>query len=138
MKTYQTSSTQLCKILLLIQVVYGCSSIQQKKEKLDVSLSFFHNHVKDGNYDKAILYVAPECLDTFYSLHHPTKNVLVMEEFSVTSISFSKDGKRAEVMVNAQVRRRDSLTVKEIVYKETWEDKPQGFRLVYEEVILNQ
>ncbi|NOZ00743.1 MAG: hypothetical protein GXP54_02500 [Deltaproteobacteria bacterium] len=122
-------------VVWALAAISGCAGQRSALETLEESLQYFHTHVKAGEIEQASAYVAIEAMDHFLALHDPERNIFVMEEFSVRQVSGDPSSGLMEVRTTANVRKRNSLTIRTIKYHETWEKREGRWMLIKEEII---
>ncbi len=113
----------------------GCGAQRSSLDRLEESLLFYHTHLKTFDFDRAAAYVAPEAVADFNALHNPEMNVFVIEDFQVASMTEVPDADRMVVLVRANVRKRDSLTVRTVRLREVWEKQGGRWRLIEEKML---
>ena len=124
--------------------VLGCSGAEHNAEQLEETLKFFHGHLVAGDVDRASAYVSGTAAEEFQGLHDPARNAWKLEDFVVismlpdTKVEPDQDPKnrpeRMIVLVGADVRRTDSITIKKSRFRETWQKLGQRWFLVEEEL----
>jgi galactokinase len=123
--------------ILIIASATGCASGLTATETLDQTLHYFHHHLVAGDIERAHAYVSSAALEDFRSLHDPEKNLNLLVEFSVltvTPVPMPKDDlrKQAVAIVAAQVRRDDSITIRKVRYRQLWERSGDRWMLLEE------
>lgn len=104
----------------------ACSSQMSQAGQLDESLRAYHHHLLAGDLDRASAYVSSKAMDAFLKIHGDEKAPVVIEDFQIATVRFlpRKDDKsplQAIVVVAADVRRHDSITIRPVRYRQTWE-----------------
>ncbi len=118
----------------------ACSSQMTSAGQLDESLRAYHHHLLAGDLDRASAYVASQAMDSFLEIHGDEgKDRVVIEDFQVVSVRMqpqkdAKDPQRAVVMVSADVRRHDSITIRPTRYRQVWEQHGQRWVLAEESI----
>jgi len=131
---FQRGITGLVTALILVGI--DCSGARSALETLEESLHFYHSHVQDGDVERASAYVAIEAMDKFMSLHDPERNIYVMEDFSVKQVSVDPSEGTMEVRMTAQARKRNSITIQTIRYREIWERREGRWMMIDEEALM--
>lgn len=83
---------------------------------------------------QAMAYVAPEAWVEAQNLHSPRRNTYVLVDYAVDSVVKDPKADRFVVLVAATVARRDSVVVKRVTLRETWEKRSGRYLLVDEEM----
>jgi len=117
----------------------GCASSMSSAGQLDESLRAYHHHLLAGDLDRATAYVSSKALDAFFAVHGDEKHPVIIEDFQVLSVRFlpqkqSKDPVKAVVMVGADIRQRDSITIQAIRYRQVWEQNGERWILADETI----
>ena len=117
----------------------SCASSMSAAGQLDESLRAYHHHLLGGDLDRATAYVASKALDAFFAVHGDEKHPVIIEDFQILSVRFLpvKDRKAkqtAVVMVGADVRAHDSITIKAIRYRQLWEQNGERWILADEKI----
>lgn len=121
--------------VMTLWVLAACGAHRSSMDRLEESLLFYHTHLKAQDIERAAAYVGAEAIADFNSLHNPEMNVLVIEDFQVATMTEVPDTDRRVVLVRANVRKRDSLTLRTVRLREVWE-KREGRWLLIEEKML--
>lgn len=124
-----------CSVLLSALLMAACGAHRSAMDRLEESLLFYHSHLKAQDIERAAAYVASEAISDFNSLHNPEMNILVIEDFSVMGMTEVPDTDRMVVMVRANVRKRDSLTVRTVRLREVWEKRGGRWVLIEEKML---
>lgn len=132
------SRTPVFAVLLTAFVAFGagCSGARSALETLEEALHFYHCHVQGGDVERASAYVAIEAMDKFMALHDPERNLYVMEDFSVKQVSGDPSDGKMEVRMTAQARKRNSITIETIRYREVWERREGRWMMIDEEALM--
>lgn len=113
----------------------ACGAHRSSLDRLEESLLFYHSHLKAEDIERAAAYVAPEAVADFNALHNPEYNVFVIEDFSVAAMTEVPDADRMVVVVRANVRKRDSLTMRTVRLREVWEKRGGRWVLIEEKML---
>ena len=121
-------------IPLALVLAAGCAGNLSSLDTLRDDLAFFHHHLVGGDFVQAAAYVAPEAMEAYQELHDPFRNAAHLEDYMLLSLREDPDH-QATVVIAADTRRQDSLTIKSVRYREVWKDTPAGWRLLQLEVL---
>ncbi len=121
--------------LATLVLLAACGAHQSSMDRLEESLLFYHTHLKAQDIERAAAYVGPEAIEDFDGLHNPERNVFVIEDFSVATMTEVPDTDRMVVVVRGNVRKRDSLTVRTVRLREVWEKRGGRWLLVEEKML---
>lgn len=121
--------------LATLVLLAACGAHRSSMDRLEESLLFYHTHLKAQDIEHAAAYVGSEAIADFNSLHNPELNVFVIEDFSVATMTEVPDTDRMVVVVRANVRKRDSLTLRTVRLREVWEKRGGRWLLIEEKML---
>ncbi len=118
----------------------ACSSSMNDANQLDESLRAYHHHLLAGDLDRATAYVSTKAMDEFLAIHGDEEDPVTIEDFQILSVRFvppgkdDKEPKKAIVLVGADIRKHDSITMKAVRYRQEWEQHGQRWILGKESI----
>jgi hypothetical protein len=115
------------RFLLFALVACSCAT---QGTTIEEALMHYHTYLRAQEFSKAMMFVAPEAVEAFQSLHDPQRNIYVVEEVEVGGIS--EDPKTSNTVVHVQltVRARNSITVRTKTIREEWHKRKGSWYLV--------
>jgi len=118
---------EMQKVMLFVLAIGGCAT---QGPTIEEALMHYHTYLRAQEFSKAMMFVAPQAVEAFQSLHDPQRNIYVIEEVEVGGIT--KDPKTSNTVVQVQltVRGRNSITVKTKTIREEWHKKKGSWYLV--------
>jgi hypothetical protein len=111
----------------------GCAGPQKKEERLLESLARYHPHLIAGEYEQAEVMVGGAARETFSALHDPSRTLYRPEDFNVLSMVEDPATGRIAVIVAADIRKENSITVRTIRIREVWQEMGGRWVMVSEE-----
>jgi len=115
--------------------VIACGAHRSSLDRLEETLLFYHSHLKAQDLERAAAYVAPEAIEDFDALHNPERNILLIEDFAVASWTEDPETEKMVVLVRANVRKRDSITMRTVRLREVWEKRGGRWVLIQERML---
>lgn len=116
-------------------VLLACAGPQTKEERLHEELARFHHHLMAGDVDQAAAMVSPGAMEAFTALHDPARTIFRAEDFNVVSMVRDPVTKRITVVVTADTRKENSITVRTVRLREVWGEQGGRWVLLSEEVL---
>jgi hypothetical protein len=113
----------------------GCSGPRTTGEQLRSIVGDFHHHLVVGDFVRASAMVEPEAFDSFSALHDPAVNVIRIEDFDILTVKLDTERNEAVVLIAADARRENSLTIKPLRLRQVWREIGGTWRLHAEEVV---
>ena len=120
-------------VLVCALGLFACAGAQTKSDQFMEVLARFHHHLLAGELDVALQFVAPSAQEAFLSIHDPARTVNRPEDFNVVTIDTASD--RVLVVVTADVRKENSLTIRSVRLKQVWEHRDGRWLLMKEEIV---
>lgn len=126
-------------VLAAVAAAFGCASPMSTANQLDESIRAYHHHLLGGDLDRATAYVSNSAMDGFMALHGNENDPTIIEDFQVVSVRFlprktDRDPAKAIVIVGADIRKHDSITIKAVRYRQVWEQSGQRWILADESI----
>lgn len=102
-------------------VLVACSGVKTNADLLRDAVMAFHHRLLSGDYIQASSMVAPEAYNDFMVLHDPSRNITRLEDFEILSVKNDPESNKAVVLVAADTRRENSITIKRLMYRQVWQ-----------------
>jgi len=115
------------RCLFFLLIAGGCAT---KGTTIEEALMHYHTYLRAHEISKAMVFVAPEALESFHAMHDPQRNIYLVEEVEIGAISKDQKTSNTVVQVLLTIRTKNSITVKTKRIREEWQKRKNRWYLV--------